>query len=638
MKTTFKTLAAFCSLALAINTGCADGASSDSTAEPSALINTGSQETASAAVGDTSADTPEEEPSAEGSCEIRFSGDSAVVDGKGATAKGGTVTITSAGVYRVSGSCSSANIVVDADKDADVYLILAGAQLTSTQGSVINCKKADKLVLTLEEGAENTLSDSADYVFADGEDEPDAAVFSKSTIVINGTGSLAVNGLYSDGIKSKDGFKLCSGSLSVTAVGDGVKGRDYVKVLGGTLDVTSGDDGIKTTNSDESDPSVGRIALSGGTISVNSGKDGIQAQTSLSLEAGSVTVVSGGGSADAVFKTESFGKPFDRDNSSDENTDSMKGLKAQTAVTISGGTLVVDTADDAVHSAGTVTISGGELRLSSGDDGIHAGEELVISDGSVFIAKCYEGLEGKSVEVSGGTIELNAADDGVNAAGGDNGSFFGFGESGGEYFIRISGGSLTVNADGDGLDSNGTIAMSGGTVVINGPTSSGNGALDFNDSFAVSGGTLVALGSSGMAQTPTTLSQPCIAINHSVSAGSTIEIRDSDDEAVLSVEALKACESLIFSAETFVSGKEYSLFVDGENVYTVTATDGVSGNGANGFGANGGGGRPGKPRGDKPTGTQPADIPEGFDPADIPDGFLYEGGRQQSPDSTGSAA
>lgn len=642
MKTSFKTLAAFCSLALALNTGCTDGTASDGAADSTPLMNTLAPQTASSAASTASsaADASENEPSAEGSCEIAFSGGSAAVKGSGAAVSGGTVTITAAGVYRVTGRAAGVNIVIDADSDADVYLILAGADLTSAQGSVIFCKKADKLVLTLEEGTQNSLSDSADYVFDAGEDEPDAAVFSKATLVINGAGALSVNGAYSDGIKSKDGLKLCSGSVCVTAVGDGVKGRDYVKIYDGTLDVTSGDDGIKTTTSDDGDTSIGKITISGGTISVNAGKDGIQAETALAVEGGTVTVTSGGGSADAVYKTESFGSPFDRDNSADESTDSMKGLKAGTAITISGGELNIDSMDDTVHANGNVTIEGGTLRLASGDDGVHADEALVISGGEVYISKSYEGLEGSSVEVSGGVIELYAHDDGVNAAGGDNAEYFGFG-SNGEYYISISGGSLTINADGDGLDSNGTIAMSGGTVVINGPTDNGNGALDFDDSFAVSGGTLVALGSSGMAQTPTTLSQPCLAINYSVEAGSFIEIRDSADNTVLSVDALKRCESLIFSTEDFKSGEEYALYVDGVSVYTVTATDGVSGNGANGFGGFGGfGGRGDRPRGERPDGSAPSDIPEGFDPADIPDGFSFDGAPQPpqgAPQQTGGA-
>jgi hypothetical protein len=53
-----------------------------------------------------------------------------------------------------------------------------------------------------------------------------------------------------------------------------------------------------------------------------------------------------------------------------------------------------------------------------------------------------------------------------------------------------------VNADGDGLDANGSIVMTDGVVIVNGPTSNRDGALDYDVSFDISGGYLVATGSS----------------------------------------------------------------------------------------------------------------------------------------------
>ena len=50
----------------------------------------------------------------------------------------------------------------------------------------------------------------------------------------------------------------------------------------------------------------------------------------------------------------------------------------------------------------------------------------------------------------------------------------------GDYTVDITGGSLTINSQGDGLDSNGNATITGGTVVVNGPTNDGNGALDVN--------------------------------------------------------------------------------------------------------------------------------------------------------------
>ena len=46
--------------------------------------------------------------------------------------------------------------------------------------------------------------------------------------------------------------------------------------------------------------------------------------------------------------------------------------------------------------------------------------------------------------------------------------------------LNISGGLVYVDSQGDGLDSNGNMTIDGGTVLVNGPTNSGNGAIDSN--------------------------------------------------------------------------------------------------------------------------------------------------------------
>ncbi len=61
----------------------------------------------------------------------------------------------------------------------------------------------------------------------------------------------------------------------------------------------------------------------------------------------------------------------------------------------------------------------------------------------------------------------------------------------------ITGGDITIT-EGDGFDSNGSASMTGGTLIIYGPTGNGNGAIDAG-SFDVSGGTLLAGESAGMA-------------------------------------------------------------------------------------------------------------------------------------------
>lgn len=634
MDMNFKTLAALCAAAFTI-TGCSNDSSTG---------NPNDSSSSTGAVSETSSETNEitklnsaEIKDEEITCKVEFSDGKISVDGKNAAASGNTLTISGAGVFSLSGTCSDAKILIEATDNDEVTLLLNGVNLTSKNGAVIDCEKAKSLSIISAGGTQNTLTDTENYTFAEGEDEPDAAVFSRCDTVYNAgeDGSLTINGNYKDGLKCKDGFSIAGGTLEINSADDGITGKDYVTVLGGKITINSSGDGIKSTH--DTDEKRGYVTIDGGEITINSAKDGIQAETVLTVNGGKIDIKSGGDEADKEIsgnrgfldfdnrggnktrpdgnfgtmtppdengtmtrpeKPSGFNPPdatatatltsAQTDADSTDSSDSMKGLKAGTSVVITGGEINVTAADDSVHSNGNVTVKSGTLNLSSCDDGIHADETLLISGGNITVSKSYEALEGKNIEISGGEINVKATDDGINAGGGDNGSLLGFNSNTEDYYISISGGNITVNADGDGLDSNGTIALSGGFVVVYGPTNSGNGAIDYQKSFAVSGGELIALGNSGMAQAPGTLSQPCLSIYAEVSENSKIEVQDSSGNIVISTTTPKKCSSLIFTSDKFKSGESYSIYENDTLLSTVTAEIGVTGGGASANGGKGG--------------------------------------------------
>ena len=100
----------------------------------------------------------------------------------------------------------------------------------------------------------------------------------------------------------------------------------------------------------------------------------------------------------------------------------MKGLKADGDIVIAGGSFIMDTADDCIHSNTAITVTDGTFELSSGDDALHAEETLTVSSGVMNIKTSYEGLEAHKVYVRGGELEIHAQDDGINAAGGQDAS------------------------------------------------------------------------------------------------------------------------------------------------------------------------------------------------------------------------
>ena len=549
----------------------------DTTSE-NALVTEEAQQTASVTYVPVSVDFDEDdlESSLEGSevSYITLEGDSISFEGSGAEVAGNMITITSAGTYSISGTLNDGQIRVDTQDSEKVVLVLNGALINNSNSSPIYVVSAEKTVITLYEGSQNYVSDGVNYVFEDADtDEPNAAIFSKDDLTINGDGSLTVTANYINGIVSKDDLKITGGNISVTAVNDGLKGRDSVAVKDGILTIITGSDGIQASN--DEDVEQGYVSIEGGTLNITSGLDGIQAETSLLVSGGTLNIVSGGGSVNGEVHQE-MGMGNRRDNqaaaTSEEESESKKGLKAGVAVTITGGTIQIDSADDAVHSNDSLTIDGGNLTLLSGDDGLHSDSTLEINGGELRITKSYEGIESAVITINDGIISVTASDDGTNAAGGVDGSGMGGGmnefNSNMNYYTYINGGYIYVNAGGDGIDSNGPIDMSGGTVIVNGPTNNGNGPLDYTGNFTLTGGYLLAVGSSGMAQAPSTTStQYSVMQNYqsTQSAGTMVHIETQSGEELLSFVPAKDYQSVVFSSAELQNGQTIVIYSGGSS-------------------------------------------------------------------------
>ncbi|TBL70716.1 carbohydrate-binding domain-containing protein [Paenibacillus thalictri] len=521
---------------------------------------------------------------------ITLSDAGASVAGAGAAAEGGIVTITAAGTYVVAGSITSGQIVVDAPKDALVHIVLNGARITNSVGPAMHIKQSDKTIVTLQDGTDNAVSDGTAYADT-SEDAAVGAIFSKSDLTINGTGKLTVIGQKSDGLVSKDDLKIISGTIDVQAADDGIIGRDLFAVKDGVITIQAGGDGIKTTNDTAADKGI--VAITGGTFTITSANDGIQAESSMAISGGTFNIVAGGGSAASAKahqeeQPRGFGdrasmqqQPQAQADSAD--TPSAKALKAKGAIAIADGTFQIDAADDAIHSNNSIAIAGGQYSLATGDDAIHADKTVSISNGTIDIAKSYEGIEGTNIDIAGGSIHLVSQDDGVNVSGGDSQpAGGGRGEPGATNGkLTISGGYLYVDAAGDGLDSNGSIAMTGGTVIVDGPTDNGNGALDYDGTFEQSGGTLIAAGSAGMAQAPSDSStQRAVHMTFpsTLQAGTLVTLTDSSGKTVTAFAPAKSFGSIVISTPELKAGEAYTISTGGSS--SGKATDGLYDDGA----------------------------------------------------------
>ena len=592
---------------------------------------------------------------------ITLSGSTAQSNGSGVSINNATVTISKEGCYLISGELEDGQIIVDAGDSDKVQLVLNKASIHCSTGSAILVRNADKVKVTLAADSENELSDGTEYQTDD--DNPDAALFSKDDLVINGSGSLTVQGNYKHGIAGNDDLVITGGRLTVNSLSHALRGKDSVAILDGTFVLTSQKDGIQASNTEDS--TKGWVQIDGGNFTIQSSGDGIQAETNLSIYDGSFTITSGGGAVNGADHTENrgggFGRPggnrpdsangqtspempsqpaeggqtpsempsqpaeggqtpsempsqpaegeqsssgnesdyseliFDPDDFDDTSTDdsdttvSTKGIKAGNALLIQQGTFVIDSADDAIHSNYSVTIDGGSFQLSSGDDGIHAEAYLNINGGTTTIAESYEGLEAAQIHISGGTTQVSSSDDGLNATGGSSFELVDgllvlkdisssdteqtFGGRGGMFEVEdncditISGGNLTVTtSNGDGIDSNGSLNVSGGTVLVFGSSSGGEGALDYTGSSSISGGTLVALGSSGMAQSmepDDSHATLMVTWDEVQPAGTRLTLCTQQGEILCSLQSTNSFQAAVIGTDSLSAGQEVSLYTGG---------------------------------------------------------------------------
>ncbi|WP_255467172.1 carbohydrate-binding domain-containing protein [Raoultibacter phocaeensis] len=494
---------------------------------------------------------------------IGLSQEGSTVDGSGAVADGSTVTIAEEGTYIVSGELSDGQLVVETADTVKVQIVLDGVTIHNEEGPALYVKQTDKCFITLADGSVNTLSDGANYVLEDGSDEPYATLFSKSDVTINGTGALAVTSSYRHAICSKDDLVITGGAFTVQAVEDGLRGRDCVKILDGTFSVVAGGDCIKSNK--DTDEVRGFVTIDGGTFDLSAGDDGIQAVTYLR---------------------------------------------------VAGGTLSIEATDDAIHSDLDALISGGDLTIDAGDDAVHAETSLTIDGGTIDIRSCFEGYEAEKLFINGGDTHIVADDDAINAAAAETpadkaaaeasgtgasdesaaqgpgggmvpgGSFEQSGEEGSERMqnggapdnafaeggmtmgdenclIEITGGYTVLEAGGDAVDSNGTVEISGGVLLVTGPTSSGDGAFDYDLSASVSGGTVLMVGSTGMAQNFTSGEQPFSFNTISGSAGESVAVTDEAGTVLVSYTSTKQFGMVLASSPLFEEGGTYQLVIGG---------------------------------------------------------------------------
>ena len=214
----------------------------------------------------------------------------------GVSISGNIITISKEGTYVLSGALSEGQIVVDADL-AKVQLVLDNVDITCASSAAIYIKSADKTFITLADGSENILMNTAEYEAID-DNNIDAVIFSKDDMTLNGKGTLTINSEYGHGIVSKDDLKLVSGTCNITAKNHALSGKDSVRIAAGTYNLTSGKDGIHSENAD--DDEKGFVYIASGDFTIESTGDGIDASYVVQIDDGDFEITAGGGAENAT--------------------------------------------------------------------------------------------------------------------------------------------------------------------------------------------------------------------------------------------------------------------------------------------------------------------------------------------------
>lgn len=414
----------------------------------------------------------------------------------GVSISGNIITITKEGTYVLSGALSEGQIVVDADS-AKVQLVLDNADITCASSAAIYVKNANKAFITLAEGSENILMNTAEYEAID-DNNIDAVIFSKDDLTLNGKGTLTINSEYGHGIVSKDDLKLVGGTYNITAENHALSGKDSVRIADGTYNLTSGKDGIHSENAD--DDEKGFVYIASGDFTIESTGDGIDASYVVQIDDGDFDITAGDG-AENVTKTHNDmlgggpggdmrggnskggdgsdgsdsgsasgkqtgqtppdrpdGDSFDGSRPDEKASDNTGGQTAQTPPDKPGtdtsdgqksdkNSQSKDIADNTTASSAS-SDTGSESSSSASPDADSENNSSTSSDADSTSTK---GIKSDgALYVNGGTFTINSADDSFHS----------------NSDATINDGTYTISSGDDGIHADSALLVNGGTITV----------------------------------------------------------------------------------------------------------------------------------------------------------------------------
>ncbi|MBQ9152857.1 MAG: carbohydrate-binding domain-containing protein [Solobacterium sp.] len=524
---------------------------------------------------------------------ITLNNDSASVSGSGAYAYNGSVFITQSGKYVISGTLDDGSIVVDAEDNSKIWILLDGVSITNDDGACIDIEQADKVFLTLAEGSKNMMVSGSAYSSDNTENGIHGTVFSRDDLTINGSGSLTVEGAYKHGIEVNDDMVITGGTITVTGASDALHVNDSLRICNASVTLSGGDEGI------DLDKEEGWFYLSSGTLNITSTDDGIHTEGDVIIDGGTLRISAGD-----------------------------DGIHSGTSVEVNGGEILISECYEGIE-APQITMNGGDVTVYSSDDGLNANGGLSTGFGgfggwgqtqNTESSETAEDEELSCVTINGGSLTI------INASG----------------------------IDADGIDSNGNIFITGGDIRVSLTGSGTNNAFDYGSESGgvceISGGTVIAAGSYSMAEAFDATSEQCSVLytySSGTQADTEVSVQDSEGNVLLSWTVPNSFTSLNLSCPEMKTGETYRIQI-GENTEEITLEEVSASYGdaqSSGFGGMhfGGGMRPGDSFGQEgnsefqpsesfdPSMMKPGDMPEGSENGTMPSADPSQGMMGQRP-------
>ena len=498
----------------------------------------------------------------------------------------GYIKIENGGDYVLSGDYSGQIIV---ESEENVHLILSGVTIYNAMAPIY-VKSAKNVCITLATGTVNTISDSSEYTYEDGEDEPAAAVYSKDDLTINGDGELIVNANYDKGIHSKDDLKIISGKITVNSVGDAIKGKDCLLIKDGEITITTGVDGLKSNNNTNEEK--GYVIIEGGKINISAGDDAVHAESWLIVYGGEINITEGYEGLEGK-KVEIYGGGINI-VSSDDSINAASGSSGDTDFTIPDrdfnfSNFNSEDGQTPPEMSDSDNTDGTRPEMPSGDftpgDGQTPPE---MPNGDNTDGTRPEMPSGDFTPGDGQTPpempDSDSTGDDSTSSGFGKGGFGGFGGFGGGgnggfnepaedgVYIKIFGGNITLSGGNDVLDSNGTLEITGGTITVNNPNMVVYGEpdciIDVNGTAIVSGGTFIAY-SRGATSASQAFTVPYITSSVTES-GASVTVKDASGQTVIEIASAEKCSTLYIASDMLTSVETYTVTV-GSTTTEVTA-------------------------------------------------------------------